>query len=659
MFTTEVEQENSFVQRIKNKTKVLQMYSSSPANDLFYVGSSFDSSDYVDFSKIQNSELIPLIQNGEMTLPTKLSKMWVTQRVTIDQANSNGYSGNNHSVYQVSDIDSDYRYFFKDSPTSRNTTHAIDNNPITFFEYEQINVPQRPANHKQFEFEYAVPGGTNAPTVYSDWSKFSLDGKLKLTLLLENDSIEKANFIKVTPYFGSNNYISKDIIVSKIEVTNNRNEIENILPTPIYISSGFIPSSLDAAKSFYYREANIKFSERQVKSIKIYFEQENYTDTKIKHVYFRPVSTGSQSNPINVNPYYNQTRFDPEQPLLSSEFGYPAIPWQEKIYNKSQIVPLFNQPNLFKAEVSNTVNMALTLKRNIPVKSGWAIRAIGTNGQTYYLTNLFREKFDYEASATPRYGLFGYSGIDATTASGYFTVNAPSGSNGISDAWISDALDPSSINDAVTIKNQIVAWFNTTSQGATKEQKYAKFGLNPTIGVTAFETSTTQTKVQTKTYTVPLQRQYDILDAQRKSISIRDISVGYEEYADTAEIVSRPFEFNSSIEYVTISSESSMSGSSSSITNYDFINYYISLDNSTWIQISPIENSTSSVGEVLAFNQNVDDTFKIPGIEYFSAPSIPEDPRSMSVKIVLNKPSSENITPIVYSYKVGVKVKQI
>lgn len=659
MFTTEVEQENSFVQRIKNKTKVLQMYSNSPANDLFYVGSSFDSSDYVDFSKIQNSELIPVIQNGQMTLPTKLSKSWTTQRVTIDQANSNGYSGNNHSVYQVDDVDSNYRYFFKDSPTSRNTTHAIDNNPITFFEYEQINVVQRPENYKQFEFEYAVPGGTDAPTYYSDWSRFSTDGKLKLTLLLENDSMEKANFIKVTPYFGSNNYISKDVIVSKIEVTNNRNEIENILPNPIYISSGFIPSSLDAAKSFYYREADIKFAERQVKSIKIYFEQENYTDTKIKHVYFKPINKASESNPININPYYNQNRFDPEQPLLSSEFGYPSIPWQEKIYNKSQIVPLFNQPNLFKAEVSNTINMAVNLKRNIPVKSGWSIRATGTNGQTYYLTNLFRERFDYESTATPAYGLTGYSGIDSGTASGYFTTSAPSGNNGVNDAWISNTLDPSSINDAVTIKNAIVQWFNTTSQGATSAEKYAKFGLNPTIGVVAIETDTVQTKVQTKSYTVPLERQYDILDAQRKSISIRDISIGYEEYTDTAEIVSRSFDFNSTIEYVTISSESSMSGSSSSSVNYDFINYYISLDNSTWIQISPIESPSSTVGEVLAFNQNVDDTFKIPGIEYFSAPSIPENPKSMLVKIVLNKPPSENITPIVYSYKVGVKVKQV
>jgi hypothetical protein len=61
MFTSEVEQENSFLNRIKNKIKVLQMYSSSPANDLFYVGSSFDNADYIDYSKIESTDILPTI----------------------------------------------------------------------------------------------------------------------------------------------------------------------------------------------------------------------------------------------------------------------------------------------------------------------------------------------------------------------------------------------------------------------------------------------------------------------------------------------------------------------------------------------------------------------------------------------------------------------
>jgi hypothetical protein len=36
---------------------------------------------------------------------------------------------------------------------------------------------------------------------------------------------------------------------------------------------------------------------------------------------------------------------------------------------------------------------------------------------------------------------------------------------------------------------------------------------------------------------------------------------------------------------------------------------------------------------------------------------VPENPKSLIVKIDLEKPSGENISPILYSYKVGVKVR--
>ena len=66
----------------------------------------------------------------------------------------------------------------------------------------------------------------------------------------------------------------------------------------------------------------------------------------------------------------------------------------------------------------------------------------------------------------------------------------------------------------------------------------------------------------------------------------------------------------------------------------EYIKYYISLDGgSSWIRVSPIESPLSEVGEVLAFNQNVDNTFKIPGVEYYNAPTVPENPKSLIVKI--------------------------
>ena len=664
LMTSEVEQENSFIQRIKNKVKVLQMYSNSPANDLFYVGNSFDNSDYVDFSRISNSSLMPLINNGQMTLSTKSTSIWSIRRVYVDENNSNGYIGNNHAAYQFPGEELNYRYFFKDYPLSRNLSGISDGNPLSFFEYEQIHVNEKPQNSRNFEFNYSVPGGANQPTTYKDWSTFSADGKLRLTLVIENDSMDKANYINITPYFGSNGYISKDVVVSKIEITNNKDEVENILKNPIYISSGFIPSSLDVSKNFYYREAKVKFSERKIKFIKIYFEQENYTETKVKHVYFKPYIRqyiSNTSNLINYNPYYNQERFNPEQPLLSSDYGYSSIPWSEKIYNISQIVPLYNQPNIFKSETGNTSALSVTLKRDIPVKTGWSVEALGSDGKVYYITNQFRSYFDYDVQATPRYGLTGYDTITATTLGAYITSKLPSGETGSAEGWISNTTETNNgveVSEAERIANEIVAWFNQTSQSATKAQKYTKFGF-VLDSVRAVQRDTTTTKKQTKTFNVDLQRQYEMLDAKRKSISIRDINIGYEEYLDKAEMVSRAFDFKSAIEYLTLSSDVGYSGELNSSDINKYIKYYISLDGGSWIEISPIENSSSQTKEVLAFNQNIENTFKIPGIEYYNSPTIPEDPKSVSVKIEIQKPNGENITPIIYSYKLGVKVKQI
>lgn len=667
MFTSEVEQENSFLNRIKNKIKVLQMYSSSPANDLFYVGSSFDNTDYIEYSKIESTDILPTIDNGQMTLSKVTTSAWVPQRVFIEQASSNGVAGNNHSVYASAEDNPPYRYFFQDSPTSRNINNVIDNNPLTFFEYEQINIPgtRKPIGNQNFEFQYRK----DQEDQYYDWSTFTSDD-LQLVTVMENDDEEKANFINIVPYFGSGNNITKDIRIEKIEVKNNLNEVENVLIEPINISSGLIPSSLDSAKRFFYKEANIKFTERKVKSIKVFFKQLNHNETKIQHVFFEPVKsrtrTGGLVVPENIesNPFFNQNRFNPNDPTVAPSLGYPNISWSLKIWNKAQIMPSYNQPNLFKSETNNSVDFTINLKRDIPVKSGWSVRATGADGKIYYLTNLFSQRFDYDSAATPNYFLTGLSGITNTgtnpTYTGYITEAKPNGNLGGFDGWIGNTttvINGVTVNESQANAAAIVAWFNATTQGFTKQQKYDLFRLR-LDSITAEFINTDQTKVQSKSYTVPLERKYDFIDGQRKSISLRDITVGYEEFSNKAQIVSKQFDFSSPIEYLTLSAETGLSGELPPNVNSEYIKYYISLDaGSSWIRVSAIENPLSEVGEVLAFNQNVDNTFKIPGVEYYNAPTVPENPKSLIVKIDIEKPSGENISPILYSYKVGVKVR--
>ena len=622
----------------------MQIYSSSPANDLFYVGSSFDSSDYVDYSRIENQEYLPLIKNGAATLSVTSSQTWPVDRVYVDESNSNGFYGNNHSVYL--DEKGQYVYYFTLSPTSRSSTNAADGNPLTFFEYEQVNlIGSKPTDSKSFEFKYIDDTPNTKNENYIDWSSFNTN-KLKLTMVLENDTAEPANYVLINPYFGDNGYISKDIIVSKIEVTDDKKNVENILQSPIYISSSFIPSSLDVSKNFYYREANIKFLQRNVKSIKIYFEQENATTTKIKNVYFRPDPALVKSD----SPYYNQSRFDPNSPSIPTGEIYPEVAWSNVTFKDSDLIPSLSRPNAYKSEVFNTITPQIVLKRDVPAKKGWGIKVVKKDGKAFYLTNYFIGSFSQSENR-----LEGYTGITAANLTEYIT-ESKSLSQSLYSIWISP-------DDATNIRTSILTWFNTTTQNGinnanvTSQQKYTAFDIS-SISIVSIESDNKETKQ--KQYSVPLSREFEVLEAERKSISIRDITLGVESYSNRGQIISRPFSFISNIEFLTISAESSLSGIVPSGSVDDYIQYYISLDNGKqWIQIASIESPSAQVGEVISLNQNVDQKFKIPGVEYYNAPAIPQDPKEVLVKIDFKKPDSTNITPILYSYKLGVKVKQI
>lgn len=630
------------------------MYSSAPGNDLYYLGNSFDSSDYVDFSKTENKDLVPSIENGQMQLAKASVSYWSPRSVSIDTG-SNGYLGNNHAAYPAEDIDSNYRYFFKDTPTIANIQNCIDNNPLTFFEYEQINIKNKNEKSKDFEYKYIINSETGKPTVYSDWSLFGSE-KLNLILSLDKETPEQANFILITPYFGNSGYISKDIIIKKIEVTDDKNETENIILQDIYISSSFIPSSLDRVKNFFYREAKISFKDRLVKNIKIYFEQFDNTDIKVKHVYFKPDPT------LAVNtPYASQERFDPEHPSTIANQRYPERPWVNKNYDINQIIPSINQPNLFKSEVSNSNSIDVRLERNIPVRKGYVIELIGLDGKIYRITGRFFENFNNDTNDW-------FNSINDNNYLEYVSPN-PVKSDGsyfdpflstISSVDLNPGLDElgnsiSVTSDATQISqtlDDIVTWFGSNTT------RYEKFKLNPSITAQKKEIDSSDLISDYKTFRIPLIREYEILEANRRSIGIRDIQIGLEQYVDAGEMISRQYDVSNNIDFITLSAETNFSGITDSSVS-DLIKYYISVDSgSNWIEISSIENKFNNVPEVLAFNQNIEDKFKLPGVAYFNAPAVPEVIKSFLVKIEIKKPSGENITPIIYSYKVGLKVKQ-
>jgi hypothetical protein len=232
-------------------------------------------------------------------------------------------------------------------------------------------------------------------------------------------------------------------------------------------------------------------------------------------------------------------------------------------------------------------------------------------------------------------------------------ANVISNSTDESSPYITSSIS----NDLALILDTIVTWFNTTNADGTSANKYTKFGLR-TGTVTRVETNSHDMDTEKRSYKINLIRQYQILNAQRKSIGLRDINIGLEAYAETAEIVSKRYDVPSEIEYLTISAESSFSGPVTADIN-DYIQYKVSFDEGVnWVEIASIESPFKSVPEVLAINQNIEERFRLPGVSYLFPPKIPSSVKSFILKINIKKPFSKNITPILYSYKVGVKVKQ-
>jgi len=600
LFTLEIEKENSFIDRVKNKVKILQMYSSSPANDIFYFGGSFDSNEYIDYSSINENVQNPLIENGAFILPVSKVTSWIPNRVTIDSNNSNGFEGNNHACYSVEEPDGEvFRYFFTDVTDTRLKSNIIDNNPLKFYEYEQIQITNKTQGSQPFEFKYLTTNSPGQTSQQKDWSTFTQD-PLKLTLEFDSSSSKRANFVKITPYFGNANYISKDILVTRIEITNTLNEVEEILNgQSVYISSSFIPSSLEAARNFYYREANIKFNEREVKKFKIFFEQLDYTPVKIKHLYFEP----QQSN--NVNPYVGQTRFNPYQPSTSL-YRYPEIPWSEDVgINLSSIMADENNPNKFKISAANTLSIPVRLTRQIPRASGKTVAFTSSAGELKYITGNFFNAFDSSEEIKFR----GLSDPNFQSSS-FITNQLPRTDNPNNTAMI---VTQDSLFSELTA---IVNWFGATDT-LTPAEKREKFGLEQSATPSIVDVDSVDTTSENFQRQVNLLRRYEHLDGFRRSISLRDVSFGYEEYADTTEIVSRQFDLSHEIEYITISSEFKFSGDITG-SEQNLIQYYISVDQgSNWLQISPIENPFIAVSEVIAFNQNIDRSFRLPGVEYY------------------------------------------
>lgn len=338
LLNSEIESEKKYSQRILSKAKILQIYSQSPADDIVYIGDSFDNQDFID---VKNHIIgkIPLVENSQLTLqPTKRSD-WNATSITINP--SNGFIGNNHAVVRaLGDIDSNnYRYVFEDSASVSNKNNILDKNPLTYFEYEAIHVEDDP-NFKKLdhEFSYIIDDVSIINKNYKineliNWSNHDLSDPLVLDFTLVAPAAEKANSITIMPYFASSKLIKVSSIILEIKDGSQK----EILSKPIYI--GASPNNLTTKSfgSYFIDKAVIQFEEAEVIKARIKIEQDQFQDIDIQHIYW---DTNYAEGQRDDSPFSGKNRFNP--------FEFNTQVYSEVKFDFSKIIPTLTNPNYFK-----------------------------------------------------------------------------------------------------------------------------------------------------------------------------------------------------------------------------------------------------------------------------------------------------------------------
>lgn len=713
LFSTEIENEKRYAERIASKAKILQMYTQSPSNDVVYLGDSFDNADQVDFNRVKIN-FNPHIYNGSFSLPIVKSRLWSPNRVSI--TSSDGFMGNNHQVIRSTSSDgtSSYRYIFESNPTISSVAGIVDSNPLTYFEYEALNVDRDsgPVNKNTVsdnEFSYVT--GTRSDVTQgagslTNWSNYDLTKPLVLTVVMESNVATNANSIDIVPYFGSSNFVK----VNQIKIFKEDGTSEDILDKAIFIGSSFAPLTIESAQNYFYNKATVKFSERKILKVEVIFEQDSIQDIDIKHLYWKPNYPQDEET---ESPFYGLSRFNPD--VLSRDI------YEEVTYNKDIIIPPLHQPNKFKANTNNPGSIKVTLKKKPVVYNAYII-TFDIDGEKVYFQNWttdlndpdryiqWKVSPDFEAPPNaddPRPVKYFQSESDAnqdyqSVISFINGIKQPISTTGTVSSVAGAGPWTATITGMTDVQLLEVGAYITATDGTGKlfggtpqsvrvseitsstSIKYTVTGGTPpvpgtvtgisrtnfvSISSSSFPTASellniinpaveyiTHTGVgRTLEPVVPITAETEMYRAKRLAIGIRDISVSYETYADQAEIVSTPYLFDAPVEAIMLSVETNIDNTFSNKIN---INYYISADGSNWMKISPVQLDTQGIAEVIVFNKNIPDSYQIPGVAYLNSPKVPNIVNKIYVKIEMIKNKNTNITPLIYSYELIAKVKK-
>lgn len=619
MFSLEVENEKKYLERIGSKILLLQMYSNSPSNNLYYFGDSFDNMDKIDINRIKEN-FLPLVLNGQCTLPITKNKLIRSRKTIVNK--TEGFLGNSHKVIRSlnSESTSPYKYIFEDNPTVGSISALLDSNPLSFVEFEVLNVDKNLPeieNYAPWEFSYLYTSPTTNGTSSSqmiDWSNFDMTKPLEMSYVIESNTA-KANSIEIVPYFGSNNLIK----INKVIIYKRDGQLENIINDPIYIGGSIIPPDISVAKNYFVNKATLRFSETEINKIEVFFEQNDFEQIEIGHVYWKPNYPAGSSI---ESPFYGLSRFNPES--LSKDI------YDQVEYDVAELIPSSNTPT----ELKRLGNIAKTIPVNVRTKS-----------QNYeFWVLIFDRDLQFDGRTNPIESYFYGWVSDADNAGDGFRFRS-------SITYLNGTIDVKYYSSEEEGQTDFVALqelINSAEGGIVSLD-----GADYLISNIRLEKKVYTDAGRTIKYNVPIISQKQILPARRKSVGIRDISIVYESYGNKAEIVSKPFQYDKPVEAVMLSVNSNIDNTFLDKIN---VNYYISVSEGKWIPISPVQLDSRGIAEVIVFNKNISDGSRLPGVAYLNYPDVPKNINQISVKLELIKNREINATPIIYSYELITKV---
>ena len=366
LITSELESEKKYVNRIFSKSKILQMYSQSPADDIIYIGDSFDNTDFIDTTKYIVGA-IPLVQDGQATLSVLKKNPWPATSITINK--SNGFIGNNHLAVRADNIlDGDnYKYVWEDSASFSDKRNIIDQNPLTVFEYEAVKVVQDSlsSTRSNDEFCYIVDDETLTDAARGsliNWSNHNLSNPLVLDFNIDAPSPAKANNIVITPFFGYSKVVSIDsIIIKKSDGTE-----KELLSDSVYV--GLSPEFFNnqSSKNYFLNKAVIYFEEQEILQARIKMSQVQFNTIDMIHTFWSTDYKDETSS--DDSPFYGSVRFDPK--------AVDEQVYNEVRFDQTAITPTLTRPNSFKASKINSKTVSVTAKKkigsdtsyNVPIK---------------------------------------------------------------------------------------------------------------------------------------------------------------------------------------------------------------------------------------------------------------------------------------------------